>query len=174
MLPIELMKILQDSEYLVELGGSEGSLIASFPERIFQPVSRQSKIKYTCLDNGLQISDDSSESVEKYVVVECPTYATRALAECDILSICSAIGYSVEAVKIGPDNQDAISSFLTFPEVDMPLKELEEQEEKILKCIKLCSTESLSSGEEESKRLNVYEGFSAIRDYIKDIYDNVE
>lgn len=122
----------------------------------------------------MKISDDYSESLEKSTIVECPTYATRALAECDILSICSAIGYSVEAVKIGPNNQDAISSFLTFPVTKVPLKELEEQEEKILACIKLCSTENSVQAEEESKSLGVYEGFVAIRDYIKGIYNNEE
>lgn len=171
MLPIELMKILENADYLVELGGEDGSLVASFPERILQPVAKKSKIKYTCLDNGLQISDNSNESLDKSLVVPCPVYATRALAECDILAICSAIGYSVEGVKIGLNNEDAISSFLKFPDVVVPVSELEEQEEKILKCIKLCSTAGLDEGEAESKRLDVYEGFKAIRDYIKDIYD---
>lgn len=52
MLSPELMKILEDSGYLVQLDGCEGSLVATFPERVLPPQTRESKYVIRVLTTG--------------------------------------------------------------------------------------------------------------------------
>ncbi len=78
---MEVLMLLDKSDYLVEVTGSDMTCEAVFPQRVLDPTFERLVKLYSMSDKGLQISEDGGLTQE----IDCPLYACRFLAYEDLI-----------------------------------------------------------------------------------------